>query len=41
MPWDAELAEAIADAEVAVYEERVVETLLDDLRAASRRPTSQ
>lgn len=41
VPWDAELAEAIADAEVAVYEERVVETLLDDLRAASRRPTSQ
>ena len=32
MPWEAELADAIAEAGVAVQEERVVETLVDDLR---------
>lgn len=33
VPWDAELADAIAEAGVAVHEERVVATLVDDLRA--------
>jgi hypothetical protein len=32
VPWEAELADAIVEAGVAVQEERVVETLVDDLR---------
>ncbi|MFI6576387.1 TIGR02679 domain-containing protein [Nocardiopsis sp. NPDC050513] len=35
VPWDAELAEAIASRGVAVHEERVAEVLMADLRDAS------
>jgi len=33
VPWEAEPADAIAEAGVVVHEERVVATLVDDLRA--------
>jgi uncharacterized protein (TIGR02679 family) len=39
-PWDADLAPSMADAGVAVYEEQVLDQLLDDLASYAEAPSA-